>query len=237
MTTTPRPQINIDPSERLIAIGRTGAGKTEWVKAMLRVAAKSYPVVIIDPKADWLGQFPAWETKKKQPGTVDKPHLTRVFNPKFHVQVMQLNMTDHAEALSKACEDILAWGRRTRRGIMVYFDECTNIATSTRIPPGVSALWTMGRSLNVGAWIGNQRSLRIPEIFKSQAESFVVFDLPGPRDRKDVAEYTHTPAIEEMEEVPLYHYWYFHRKAMRHAVLMPPLDLGERVQSERVSKH
>lgn len=228
-------RIRIDPSERLIAIGRTGAGKTQWVKSMLRAISKSYPVVIIDPKADWLGQFPTW-AKGREKGSVDKPHLTRVFNPKYHVQCMQLNMTDNEPELSKACEDILAWGRKTRRGIFVYFDECTNIATSTRIPPGVSALWTMGRSLKVGAWIGNQRALRIPEIFKSQAESFVVFDLPGKRDRLDVADYTNTPEIVEEEHIPEYSYWYLHRKTMRHAVLMPPLNIEEKVSREVVRK-
>lgn len=228
-------KVKIDPSERAIILGRTGSGKTEWVKCMLRAAAKTYQIVIIDPKADWLGQFPEW-AKKREKGTVDKPHLTRVFTPKFHVQCMQLNMTDHEDELSQACTDILDYARKTRRGMIVYFDECTNIATSTRIPRGVSALWTMGRSLNVGAWIGNQRSLRIPEIFKSQAELFVVFDLPGARDRKDIADYIHTPAIEEQEYTPPYWYWYFHRKDMRQAEYNPPLDLTKQVKTEKVKK-
>lgn len=227
-------RIRINPSERAIILGRTGSGKTEWVKAMLRAMSKTYPIVIIDPKADWLGTFPMWEEKKRNPGTVDKPHLTTAFNPKFHVQCMQLNMTRTPVELSQACMDILAYGRKTRKGIFVYFDECTNIATSSNIPPGVADLWTMGRSLKVGAWIGNQRALRIPEIFKSQAEMFVIFDLPGSKDRKDIAEYTHTPELEEMEQVPEFHYWYFHRKSMRHAELRAPLELGEKVETEKV---
>jgi hypothetical protein len=94
----------------------------------------------------------------------------------------------------------------------------------------------MGRALGVGAWVGNQRSLGIPEIFKSQAESFVIFDLPGERDRKDAAYYVHTPQLEEMEEVPQYHYWYFHRKHMRSAVLMPPLNIDKPIVKERLKK-
>lgn len=229
--------IKIDPSERLLALGRTGSGKTEWMKTFLRVINQSYPLVIVDPKALWLGKRPTW-AKNSEYGTVDKPRLMTHFDKKIAdkrgVQLFQFDNTNNLDALNQLCMDVLDYARRTRE-LFVDFDECEGVASANKIPYGVNRCWKMGRALGVGCWIGNQRSLGIPEIFKSQAESFVVFDLPGERDRADAAYYTHTPQIEDMDIVPDYHYWYFHRKLMRHAVYMPPLNLKAQVKKEKVS--
>jgi len=235
---TEAPRIRIDPSERLIALGRTGAGKTQWTKSMLRAVNKNYPIVIVDPKAFWLGRNPVWAGKREK-GTVDKPRLVTQFDKKIAdkrgVQLVQFDAINNLADLNKLCDDILEYAR-THGEIFVNFDECEGIATATKTPIGVNKLWKQGRGLGVGAWVGNQRSLGIPEIFKSQAEAFVVFDLPGERDRKDVAYYVHTPEVEAMETVPPFHYWYFHRKLMRHAELMPPLDLSKQIKKETVKE-
>lgn len=229
------PRIRIDASERLIALGRTGAGKTEWVKSMLEVVNRKFPVVIIDPKAMWCGKNPKW-AEDKQVGTVDKPRLMDKFDHKLAikrgVQCFQFDAISNLNELNELCYKVLAYGRKHGE-IFVYFDECEGIASPSKTPHGVSRLWKMGRALGVGAWISNQRALGIPEIFKSQAESFVIFDLPGHNDRKNIAEYVHTPAIMNEEPLEAFNYWYFHRKLMRSAQLMPPLDLKQRIKSER----
>lgn len=237
MTQTPQPlpSIRIDPSERLLAIGRTGSGKTEWMKMFLEVVNRSYPLVILDPKALWLGKRPEFE--KKGPGTIWKPRLMQAFDRKIAdkggVQLFQWDNDAQPAEIDQLCNDLLEYARKTRE-IFLDVDECEGIATATKTPRGIKKVWKMGRALGLGAWIGNQRSLGIPEIFKSQAESFTVFDLPGDRDREDAAAYTHTPEIEDME-LPDYQYWYFHRKLMKQAVLMPPLDLTKRVQKGKAS--
>lgn len=229
-------RVRIDASERLIALGRTGAGKTEWVKAMLTVVNKKFPVVIIDPKALWLGRNPKWAEKDK-PGTLDRPRLMTKFDHKLArkkgVQLFQFDALSNLSELNELCYACLNFGRKSGE-IFVYFDECEGIASPARTPHGVQRLWKMGRALGVGAWISNQRALGIPEIFKSQAESFVIFDMPGKNDRKNIADYVHTPEIMSDEPIEDYHYWYFHRKLMRAASLMPPLNLGERVKAESV---
>jgi hypothetical protein len=205
---------------------------------MLTVVNRSFPIVIIDPKALWLGRNPTWAGRREK-GTIEKPRLMQDFDPKIAdkrgVQIFQFDAISDVEALNKLCFDVLDYGRKHGE-IFVDFDECEGIATANKAPHGVNRLWKMGRALGVGAWVCNQRSLGIPEIFKSQAESFVIFDLPGARDRADAAYYTHTPAIEQAEVLPDYHWWYFHRKLMRTAELQPPLDLGKKVKGEKVKQ-
>jgi len=233
-------KIRIDPTERMILLGRTGSGKTEFARHFLRTISKYYPIVIIDPKALWLGRAPRW-AKGSEPGTVDRPRLiTNKFDRKIAnqrgVQLAQFDSLNDPNELNELCFDILSYGRKQGE-IFLYIDETDGIATATKIPPGISRIWKQGRALGVGAWIANQRALGIPEIFKSQAESFVIFDLPGERDRKDISYYVHTPEIVEMDTVPEYHYWYFHRKQMRSARLMPPLNIKKPIKVKKGEKN
>src|SRR6266568_8138594 len=113
-------KLTIDPSERWIILGKTGSGKTQFSKHLLREVSKAMPVVIIDPNELWLGKFPQWETSRKKPGTIDKPHLIDKFNPKWHVQCLQPDVdgSEPDERLERLCYDILKAENR-----FVYFDE------------------------------------------------------------------------------------------------------------------
>lgn len=158
----------IDAHERVNIIGKTGCGKTEWAKYMLREIAKIFPVVIIDPKEHWLGDYPVWETDRRKPGTIDKPHLVRQFNPKFHVQVYQPDEEDDLHGLDKFCIAILK-----KRNFFVYFDETEGICTANHVPKGIRLVWKTGRAKGIGAWVSTQTPTGIPRIFKSQADKFI----------------------------------------------------------------
>ncbi len=166
----------IDLHERLSIIGKTGSGKTEWVKYMLRLVEKKFPVIIIDPKQHWLGDSPIWESngtwlrKSKEPGTIDKPHLVREYDPKWNVQVFQPDEEEGEEELNKFCLDILAFRNR-----LVYFDETESICTANHVPRGIRMLWKTGRAKSIGAWVATQTPTGVPKIFKSQADKFVTF--------------------------------------------------------------
>jgi hypothetical protein len=212
-------RIQIDPTERWLFLGKTGSGKTEGAKYFLREVAKKWPVIIIDPKNYWMGKYPKWAGKKEL-GTIDKPRLVSQFDPKLQVQIFQ---PDPRNIWDGTLED-LCYGIMKKGRAFVYWDELDGVVTATKIPTAFSMLWTKGRQLEIGAWCSNQRSLRVPEIVKSQAETWVIFDVPGKKDRTEIVEYTDSPLILS-NPVRDYKYWFYHRPTMQNALLLPPLKI------------
>lgn len=191
----------VDPSERWLILGKTGSGKTEWAKYMLRIVSKKMPVVIIDPKRFWLGRYPEWETSKKMPGTIDKPHLVNRFNPKWGVQLLQPREKDDVR-LEALCKAVLDRGKT-----FIYFDETSSIATATHVPEFIEDIWKMGRALDVGAWVSTQVPSGIPRLFKSQAEKFVTFRV-GKQDIDLAAELINGEK-EEVARLKRYEWLYY----------------------------
>jgi energy-coupling factor transporter ATP-binding protein EcfA2 len=208
-------EIIIDPSERWLILGKTGSGKTEFAKYMLRKISRRMPVVVIDPKGFWLGKHPDWETRKREPGTVDKPHLVDTFNSRWRVQCLQPD-TEEDERLEKLCFDILKHG-----DIFIYFDEVDGIATANNVPLHIRKIWKTGRALGVGAWAATQVPLGIPKLFKSQAEKFVVFKV-GEEDVDLASQLVHT-SRHMVQSLKKYEYLFYDSGTMDTAVLMPPI--------------
>jgi hypothetical protein len=220
-------EITIDPSERLIAIAKTGGGKTEWVKYFLREIEKVMPVVIIDPNELWLGrgrggQKSDWAQGKER-GTVDKPRLIDEFNPKWRVQCLQPDVDGEEEdpRLPKLCYAVLK-----HENVFVYFDESEGIATATHVPRYIRRLWKTGRAHNIGAWVGTQAPKGIPRIFKSQAEKFVALKV-GDEDVDYVAGLMHATK-EEVRSLGPYEWLFYDNKHMDAAVWNPPVPYQEK---------
>lgn len=198
-------------------MGKTGSGKTEWERFMLRRIAQKMPIVIVDPKNFWLGENPVWATGKN-PGTVDQPRLTKSFNEKYWVQCVQPDLYDNN--LEKFLQKILKQKYR-----YVCFDETDGLCTATQVPEGIRKVWKQGRVLKVGASAGSQTYSGIPRIFKSQAEKFVLFKV-GDEDIIDAANlvHVHPDIVAELDD---YEYIYYDNSKMDHGVWMPPIDLEE----------
>lgn len=218
--------IVIDPSERWIIVAKTGGGKTVLVKHFLREVARHMPVVIIDPNELWLGRGKGkpgdWETDKKKPGTIDKPHLIDKFNPKWHVQCLQPDVDGSEEdpRLVQLCYDLLNKG-----GHFVYFDESEGIATATHVPRHIRFLWKRGRAHNIGCWVSTQAPKGIPRIFKSQAEKFVALKV-GDEDVDTVAGLVHATK-EEIAGLGQYEWFFYDNKTMDVAVWNEPIPYKE----------
>lgn len=205
-------------------MGKTGSGKTEFAKFLLREISQKMNVVIIDTKHFWLGENPVWEKhsairkffKKQLPGTIDRPHLVKKYDPDLKVQVFQPDMYD--KSLEKFCFDVLKF-----RNCYFYIDESDGIATATSVPLGLRKIWKQGRVLKVGAAEGSQTYSGIPKIFKSQAEKFVLFKV-GEEDIEEAATLLHVTE-QEVKALGNYEYLYLDTGTMDHAVWMPPIEL------------
>lgn len=219
-------RLKIDPSERWILLGKTGSGKTEWAKYMLRLISKKMKIVIIDPNEMWLGRGRGGHARdwasNKEPGTVDKPRLISRFNSKLHVQLIQpdIESGQDDEDLIRLCYDVLHHGN-----CFLYFDESTGIATANNVPRHVLRIWKTGRAHNIGAWVSTQAPVGIPKIFKSQAENFISFKV-GKEDTDLVASLLHADK-EAVESLGKYE-WLYYRTDMDSAIWNPPVPYTKR---------
>lgn len=211
-------KLNIDPSERWIVLGKTGSGKSEFAKHLLRQVSQKMPVVIVDPKEYWLGKHPVWAARK-EPGTIDKPHLVNKFNPKWRVQILQPDEEDD-DRLARMCHDVLKAGN-----IFIYFDETEGIATANSVPFYLRRIWKTGRALGVGAWVSSQAPTGIPKIFKSQAEKFITFRV-GDEDIDLVSSLVHSDK-EELRDLGKYE-WLYYDTEQQHAEWNPPIPFKPR---------
>lgn len=216
--------LDVKASERWLIMGKTGSGKTQFAKFLLREISKKMRVVIVDTKHFWLEENPIWEKHnwllkaigKQLPGTVDKPHLVKRYNPDFRVQVIQPEMYDRD--FERFCLDVLKF-----RHCYFYIDESDGIASATSVPLGLLRIWKQGRALKVGAAEGSQTYSGIPRIFKSQAEKFVLFKV-GMEDIENAAKLMHV-SNEEVENLGDYEYLYLDTKTMDRAIWMPPIEI------------
>lgn len=210
-------RIDIKPSERIMIMGKTGSGKTEWEKFMLRRIARKMQVVIVDPKMFWLGDNPVW-ADGKHPGSVDMPRLVKRFNPKYWVQVVQPDEYD--SSFEKFLKAILK-----NKYVYTCFDETDGLCTATSVPLGIRKVWKQGRVLKVGASSGSQTYSGIPRIFKSQAEKFVLFKV-GDEDIEDASRLVHV-SPEEVANLENYEYIYYDNTSMDNGIWMPPIELDK----------
>lgn len=213
--------LDIKPSERIMIMGKTGGGKTEFEKFLLRRISLKMPVVIVDPKMFWLGESPKWAMRnlwgKSEPGTIDRPHLVKSFNPSHWVQVIQPDT--YTKSFHKCLLSIVKAKNR-----YVCFDETDGLCTASNVPLGIRKVWKQGRVLRIGASAGSQTYSGIPRIFKSQAEKFFLFKV-GDEDIEDAAKLVHVYP-EEVADLEQWEYIYYDNTSMEHGLWMPPIDLS-----------
>jgi len=165
-------RIDIDSSERLIAVGKTGSGKTFLMKYLTRGLRR---LIVLDPKAminpaewhlDWVSTGGLRDLQKGK----DARLLVRAYDT--------AEWNGYLQAAWEATNTV------------VYIDELYALVEFGRIAPPriLSQLYTQGRERKVGVWGATQRPTWVPLFTLSECDWFFAFRTQLQDDRKRLAE-------------------------------------------------
>lgn len=213
------------PDERTAVIGKTGSGKSVWVKYMLSHWLKAgWPVLIVDPKHRYV-DVTRGGTYAEEPAKASLEHPFNItqaghFREDAKVQIFLPSMPAKADpVLDKLLQEILERG-----GVVVDVEDIFGLADEHGIPTGLGMLWTQGRAAYVPMYVQGQRAYQIPKLMLGQSENIVIFRLTDTDDRKRLAQITGDPAV--LAKLPKYHYRFFHED-MDATRRMAPLSRAE----------
>jgi hypothetical protein len=159
--------------------GKTGSGKTSFVKHLYTRKIQRYPhlnLYVVDSKK--LGDF------DENDGVMHRSFLhPPIFTTGGHRVVWQ-PMTDDREEYSKFFMNILQAGLPS----VVVIDECINMRFGQTIPRGLSILISQGRLPGIDVIGGTQRVAKSPSEMLSQASYIACFLLKNKYDERTMAE-------------------------------------------------
>jgi energy-coupling factor transporter ATP-binding protein EcfA2 len=182
--------MRIASNDRVIAVGKTGSGKTTLMRTLTGNLTR---LVVLDGKgslADWgLGD---WETERLS--------FVREGQGRLRAALPVGEGVDYWDR-------VISWAL-DQGDLTVYIDEIGAI-----VPPGgrastyLHALYTRGREWGIGAWGSTQRPAWIPLICISECEHFFVFRLTMAEDRARMAQFMTERVMQTISEK--YAFWYY----------------------------
>ncbi len=190
--TPPEGRRGHDPSKpvQVAVVGKKGSGKTEL--AFMLWDSYPYDRVLVDPNGDIKvddpdleeldpslpipARFPAERLDELRPA--DRPRKRRTLR-----LIPDPSAPDFLEQMDRAVA--LAYGHR-RTGLL--FDEAHEGAPSSRTPPHMRRALRQGRHHHLTMILATPRPITVDPLVLSQADWVYVFKLPGPNDRRRVAD-------------------------------------------------
>lgn len=195
----------IATDEHVFIPGMTGSGKS--VLAEIYLAGFDY-VVKLDTKGETSERQkngkPIWRGLKEGRDFTVVRHLAELDNVEtdkiIYEPVFEESELDYYNELMK-------WVYR-RENTTLWIDELMEVAPGPmKYPPYLKALYTRGRSKDVGVWALTQRPSDIPTIAMANSTHFFVFNLNLPQDREKMVKVT---GMTEFYELPGKHnFWYY----------------------------
>lgn len=177
-------------TERGLAVGTTGCGKSTLAEQLLR--PHEY-VVVIDPKHSFgdtysRGHLPGY-TLVETPDELE--HYGNGGCPKLQYRPL-VGEHDTADEYNR-----VYWYLFARRNTFIYTDEVFLIQRGLYIPDGMRACITAGRQRGIGMLHGAQRPAGIDRRLLTESEHFYVFELRSEDDRKRMAEMMPRTVVDE----------------------------------------
>lgn len=200
--------MDIRTDSRVGVFGKTGSGKTVFVKNIL------YPMypkkVFHDIKLD-NGNIPHTflaKTPAQLKEAISKGHNSILYQP------LDIDPSD----FNKVCEIIFNTGN-----ICLFVDEAAEICGSSQIEPWHRKIMTRGRSRGVGIVNCSQRPRMIHNSLISEAEHFFIFRLFLSTDRDKLKQGLPGDVLDQCQTLPPFHYIY--ADLNDHVMMMTPVKL------------
>lgn len=199
-----RGPIIIAPNQRVVAVGKTGSGKSFLVRHYL---AGYRNVICLDTKGD-----------VKWPEAGEVPVFTRLKDLTANLTTGKAIYRPVMGEMNQGFYDAFCRWIFDRGNTIAWIDEVYDVCEAQEIPFYLKALLTRGRSRGIGVWCCTQRPKMVPNFFFSEAEHSFIFRLGLEDDRAKVAGW----AGQEVMRVPpgRHGFWYYNTE-MENPVLMP----------------
>lgn len=201
-----------EQDEQMFICGMKGAGKTTFVKNLIRPIAKKQLVIIIDSKPEWENLVPMFgngEYHKLNPRFLFM--LRKESTRGIYVYQCDPNVKAHSD---KNVDKIIRWAiargkfkkKRKKPNCTIYVDEFGDFSKGHTTSYMMDKLLRQSRSKNIRLIIGTQRPSGIDLKAITEARTFVVMTLQHLADRKRMAQEVHPYMLRMVEPLQLWFY-------------------------------
>lgn len=201
-----------DIDQQMLVVGMKGAGKTTFIKNLIRTISKKELVIIIDSKPEWdnlTGMFSTGEYHKLN------VKFLPLLNRKDSTGIYVYQCNDEKKAFADENVDkIVRWairrGMKKRKekkpNVTIVFDEFGDFTRGPSTSYMVEKLLRQSRSKNIRLIIGTQRPAKIDLLAISESRNFVVMTLQNMNDRKRLAQEVHPYMIRQVGPLEFWFY-------------------------------
>ncbi len=200
--------MDIRTDSRILVCGKTGSGKTVFVKNVL---------------------YPMYPRKVFHDIKLDNGNIPHTFLAKTPVQLKEGITKGHNSILyqpldidpgdfNKVCEIVFNLGN-----CCLFVDEAADVCNSSNIEPWHRKIMSRGRSRGVGIVNCSQRPRMIHNSLISEAEWFIIFRLFLQTDRDKLKQGLPSEILDKCNSLPPYHY--IVADLNDNVYLMPPIKI------------